>query len=187
MRFYLTGAPTPGAHQPLPDRSFGGYIAATPFENATEGNLWGATGRQALLKRVARHRLLALRNETAATVIDLRIWLRPFLDSTSVAVPDPYFDWSLALVLPATDSTGQPYFETIARDVARPSYATFTPDPEEADALTLPELGIGSTVGIWLRQVPKGLPAPALDAELNQLAGPPADIVTERTLALAWT
>lgn len=140
IKFYLTGASKPNEYQPRPDRSLGGYISTAEVVNGDPNGLFGDITEFSKQDRDHDHCLIAVRNETNAAISNMEFIVTNAAESVA--------DIDIALVIPSTDSGGNYLFEKIASKKAVPLYATF----DDGAGVTLPSLGAGAYVGVWLRR-----------------------------------
>lgn len=147
MALYYSGANAPGAQQPDPAKSLGGYMSSTQVPNGFLGNVFTVITKNTVANKKKEIRLIILKNFLPAIMTSVRLW-------TTVPVsPTGFSKLKIAAVAPAIDpKCDYQYFESVANDDAIPYQAQLDYHEGELNAIEIGDIAVGGIVGIWMQR-----------------------------------
>lgn len=169
LELYFTGASVFDQPQLDKDKSLGGFISSSLLPNAMIGNLFGDISPYGIQINKKEIRVIAIKNNTLATMTNLKAWFHyPLNDDSESVQDDSLYEIGYGEIL-VTDC-GDLMVEQLASIYATPYTVTFSPAVSQSNALVLPDLTAGSYLGIYIRRILNpDLQQPLSDDELLEI------------------
>lgn len=139
---YYTGAIASEGIQDSPSLSLGGYISSTQIPNGELNNIFPRITRALVLKKKRAVRLIVFKNETGATINNLKIWSENGL----------YSFITMDFIAPGLDSCGKERFEKIKTGENLPYQANDFQGYTEEAPYTVTSLEADKCFGIWMKR-----------------------------------
>lgn len=152
MKLYLTGAKKFENSQLLPEDSLGNYISSTEVQNGLLNGLFDVISLFTIRTNKPEIRVIALKNDDLATYTNLRVWF-DYPDSSDSTPGDSniaYF--KVGFSVPKIDGCGDLYADAVNK-YAIPYNVTLSQADGEANAITLPNVAVGSYLIIYLQRI----------------------------------
>ena len=190
MKIFYTGAPSFESVQKIPANSLGGYISSSEVPNALLSNVFDSITKLTISKNKPEYRVLAIYNDSGATLTGLKAHFTYPLsdDSPATDIADAHF--KIASATPQVDSCGDLFIDSIGSSNARPYGITFVEADGVLNALSLPDLAASSYLIIYLqRTLDADLQQPLSDEDLLAILNQTLVLSTEEEIELtfSWT
>lgn len=141
MQLLYSGAASCNNAQIDPEKSLGGYASSTPIPNGALNNVFPPISRAIVVNNTSATRLIVVVNNSF-TVNNLKIW----------TVAGNLSTYQIAAVSPATDTKGNPVFETIYSSDSIPYQAVLASQEGIDNAITVASLAANDMIGIWIKR-----------------------------------
>lgn len=139
---YYTGAIEDNGIQDSPSLSLGGYISSTQIPNGELNNIFPRITRNLVIKKKRAVRLIVFKNETGATINNLKISSENGL----------YSFITMDFIAPGLDACGKQKFEKIKTGENLPYQSSDFQNYTEDVPYLIESLEADKCVGVWLKR-----------------------------------
>lgn len=156
MKIYYTGASAHLASQTNPLKSLGGFVSSTEVINDGLDTLFSAISSNMMLKGSKESRLIALLNNSGASVTVSVYYRNPSAEPISFL--------RMALIQPTLNNCSNPYFDKLTDDSSQ-AQGFFVDNRGEDNQLQF-SLAANSYIGLWIeRRISKNKSLELLDCD----------------------
>ncbi len=150
MQILYTGAANFNQPQLVGYLSLGGLISSSEVQNDELNAIFGSISEYGKHQRKPEYRVLAIYNDGAETLTNLKMWIDTLLSEESDVIDSPYSVLKIGYGLVTADDCGDLSVEKLPTPNSKPYTVTLIEAEGVDNAITLPDLESEMYLGIFL-------------------------------------